>query len=176
MSSSLLTISSTSPSPQNSPPLSKQNRSHNRMHREPPSSSTRPDKRSKPPLSAPRVRLNQHNLLVTPSRRAGVMWTSRRSRTPGTLQRFCRNLADGTSYTSTHKDLVSTSGTTRRRRNRKQRLLIDVVEPDIWVTHTILFSHCIVYTSRACSSSKFLASPRIRTLPVPFLTTSSDVA
>jgi hypothetical protein len=51
-----LTITSTSRSLPNSPPLSRPSRSPSKKPNAPPSSSTKPVKKNKPPLSAPRVK------------------------------------------------------------------------------------------------------------------------
>lgn len=71
------------------------------------SSSTRHDRRSKPPLCAHRVRLVPPSSLVTPSRRAAATSSSENSKTPEPLPRSSKSQT--TRSTSSPRVLVSTS-------------------------------------------------------------------
>jgi len=71
----ILTVFSTLPSRPSLRLLSKQSKLLNKKLSVPPSSSTRPARKSKPPSSAPRVKPDLPNSLVTPSRSLGPMST-----------------------------------------------------------------------------------------------------
>jgi hypothetical protein len=86
----------------------------------PPSLSTKHARRSKPLLSAPRVRPVPPNSLVTPSRRAARTSTSGSLRMPGILHRFYRTRPTRCTWTRTVWDSTSRRRRATRRRGRRR--------------------------------------------------------